>query len=80
MGTLVVRKAVACFTLVCVLQRTWATPDSDGAINCPYGRHLQQATDDSDDFGDLAEDVSVFQEAQSVNLFCIPCGVIQVPC
>lgn len=53
-------RVVACIGLVAFLSLAGA----ESSAKCPFARHLLQASDDdSDDFGDLAEDVSVFQEA-----------------
>ncbi len=56
------RKCVACINWLVLLQHVGASFDVEASSRCPFGRHLLQATDDSDDFGDLAQDLSVFQE------------------
>ncbi len=60
-----VRNCVACITWLILLQHVRASFDVEGFSRCPFERRLLQATDDSDDFGDLAEDVSVFQEVHA---------------
>ncbi|DBA67752.1 TPA: hypothetical protein ACH3X2_001336 [Trebouxia sp. C0005] len=62
-----VRKCVACVSWLILLQHVGASFHAEGSSRCPFERHLLQATDDSDDFGDLAEDVSVFQEVAASN-------------
>ena len=60
-----VHKCVACISWLILLQHVGASFHVEGSSRCPFERHLLQATDDSDDFGDLAEDVSVFQEVHA---------------
>ena len=59
-----VRNYVACITWLILLQHVRASFNVEG-FRCPFERRLLQATDDSDDFGDLADDVSVFQEVHA---------------
>lgn len=68
---------LACIALISLLSFVGAFVDMNSPAKCPFGRHLLQAADDSNDFGDLAEDVSVFQEVSPIssladlNIACI---------
>lgn len=66
-----VRKCVACISWLILLQHVGASFDVEGSSRCPFERRLLQATGDSDDFGDLAEDVSVFQEV-AASIYTVP--------